>query len=53
MSLGIQHRTHAEQLQIPLEFSGQLGLGEVKPVRSSGRFLLEGVDMSADRIRKP
>lgn len=51
VSLGIQHRTHSNQLQISLEFSGQLCLGKVEPVRSSGGFLLKGVDMSAVQVR--
>lgn len=50
VSLGVQHRPHSEQLKIPLELWCQLCLRQVKPLRSCGGLVLEGVDSQHTEI---
>jgi hypothetical protein len=40
VSLGIQDRTHPNELQISFELRGQIGLGKVEPIGSGGNLIL-------------
>lgn len=39
VALGVEHISHAQELEVALEFGSKVGFGHVEPVGAGGRFL--------------